>query len=91
MIYQISYDLKTPGQDYSGLYEAIKSLGSWCHHQKSNWLVDTHFNASQIFDKLKGHIDQNDLLLIINVGNDYAGWLPKTAWDWIKQRVRRAA
>ncbi len=91
MVYQISYDLKKPGQDYSGLFEAIKSLGSWWHYLESSWLVDTHYNASQIFERVKGHIDQNDLILIIGVTNDYAGWLPQKAWDWIKSRQLQAA
>lgn len=91
MVYQISYDLRKPGQDYSDLHEAIKALGSWWHYLESSWLVDTHLNAAQIFDRLNGHIDQNDLMLIIGVTNDYAGWLPKDAWEWIRQRSRSAA
>lgn len=29
MIYATNYDLKIPGQDYKGLYEAIKGCGTW--------------------------------------------------------------
>ncbi|WP_280633738.1 hypothetical protein [Nocardioides sp. 503] len=33
-------------------------------------------------------MDKNDSLLIINVLNDdYAGWLPERAWEWIRKHI----
>lgn len=89
MIYSINYDLKRPGQDYDGLYEAIKKLGAWWHHLDSTWLVDTSLNASQIWARLDPHVDANDSVLVIGVTRDYSGWLPEKAWEWL--RGRRAA
>ncbi|MGM4931790.1 hypothetical protein [Tardiphaga sp. 619_E2_N8_5] len=92
MIYAINYDLKMPGRDYSGLYEAIKSSGSsWWHYLGSTWLVDTTRNASGIWNHLQPHVDKNDYMLIIGVTNDNSGWLPKEAWDWINSRIKKAA
>lgn len=86
MVYLITYDLNKPGQNYNSLYEAIKKIGRWWHHLDSNWLVETNNNsASQISDILRKEIDKNDNLLVIRVTRDYAGWLPKKAWDWIDQ------
>lgn len=91
MIYAINYDLKRPGQDYSGLYEAIKSCGAWWHYLGSTWLVDTTLNASSIWERIRQHIDQNDRVLVIGVTQEYEGWLPKDAWNWINSRLGRAA
>lgn len=91
MLYSINYDLKKPGRDYSGLYDAIKGVGAWWHYLGSTWLVDTKLDASAIWERLARHVDQNDRVLVIEVTADYSGWLPKDAWDWIKSRRSRAA
>ncbi|OHV82594.1 hypothetical protein [Rhizobium sp. LCM 4573] len=85
MIYAISYDLRKKGQDYSGLYEAIKTLGAWAHYLESMWLVDTAIGADAIVDRLKGHFDGNDRLLVMKMTGDRQGLLSKAEWDWIKK------
>lgn len=84
MVYCISYDLKRPGQSYPKLYEAIKGLGDWWHYLDSTWLVDAGLTASQIFERLKPHVDANDRILIAAVQADYSGWLEEEAWQWIR-------
>jgi len=82
-LYIISYDLKKPNKDYSGLYEDIKKFDTWWHYLESTWIIKTKDTSDQIFDKLKPHIDKNDNLLIIETGKEHQGWLPKKAWEWI--------
>lgn len=89
MVYLVTYDLKQPGQNYTGVHDAIKSCGTWWHHLESTWLVDGYLTADQISTKVRTHIDKNDTLLVIGVTGDYAGWLPKDAWEWINSRVRQ--
>lgn len=91
MIYAVNYDLKQPGRNYSGLYQAIKGCGAWWHFLESTWLVDTSLDAGGIWKRLKPHFDRNDSALIIGVTRDYSGWLPKDAWEWIKGRQLAAA
>lgn len=86
MIYAINYDIKKPGQNYQSLYEAIKSCGTWWHYLDSTWLVDTNLTADSIWKKLAPNIDKNDSVLVIEVTQDYSGWLPQKAWNWMKQR-----
>ena len=87
-VYVISYDLKKPGQDYTELHEAIKNIGSWWHHLDSTWLVDTDLTPEQIWQKLDGKIDQNDLLLIHALKPGSQGWLTQKAWNWISKHVK---
>ncbi len=85
MVYLITYDLNKEGQNYDKLYEAIKSLGNWCHYLDSTWLVETSYSANQISEKLrKEGIDNNDSLLVFRLLKDYAGWLSEEAWQWIR-------
>lgn len=91
MIYSISYDLHRPGQKYADLIEAIKGSGAWWHYLQSTWLVDTNLTAQQLFSRLRPHIDDNDIVLIIGVTRDYSGWLPDKAWTWINERLAKAA
>lgn len=91
MIYAINYDLKRPGQNYNELYAAIKNLGVWWHYLGSTWLVDTQLNAQTIWSRIAPHVDKNDFFLVIRVSQDYEGWLPQEAWDWIKSRIAKLA
>jgi CRISPR/Cas system-associated endoribonuclease Cas2 len=83
MIYLITYDLMEPGKDYSGIYKALKSFKRWCHYLGSTWLIDTDVPITEIHNKLKPYIDENDNLLIIEVKDNYKGQLPKEAWEWL--------
>lgn len=85
--YVISYDLKTPGKDYSSLYEAIKSFPDWQHPLESMWVIFTPYSADEISSKLRadGNLDNNDLLFVCRLQiQDRQGWLDKKFWEWIK-------
>ncbi len=85
----ISYDLKRPGQDYTTLIKEIKSLGSsWCHALQSTWLVDTLKSAEQVRAALKGHMDTNDLILVVDITrDDYSGYLDQEIVDWLRTHM----
>lgn len=85
--FSINYDLKAPGRDYAGLYEAIKQSGKWWHYLDSTWIVITNESPLQIWNRLAKHIDKNDFMLIIEVRDNVQGWLPKDAWAWIRANV----
>jgi len=83
----VSYDLNKQGKDYEGLYKVLKSANSWWHYLDSCWLLKTNLSADQWFHKLKPHIDDDDSLIITEVGKDRQGWLPQKAWDWISKNI----
>lgn len=88
-VYNVSYDLVKAGQDYDGLIKELKNSDSWWHYLGSTWLIATNETALQLITRLKPYIDDNDNILIIEVVNSKAGWLPQEAWDWINQYVTR--
>jgi hypothetical protein len=84
----VTYDLKKPSQEYSKLYEILKSLPKWWHYLESTWLILTSDSAKQLYDKLCPTLDDNDNVFLIEIiKGDYWGWLPKDAWKWIKENI----
>lgn len=81
----VGYDLNRPGQDYEGLYKALKTSG-WWHHLDSTWLVRTEETPVQLRDRLMQHMDASDTLLVIDVTSDAAAWIgiDQSGSDWIK-------
>lgn len=87
--YLITYDLSQPGRDYSGLYEAIKGVGStWWHCLESNWIVKTNSNAVAIRDTILPHIDSNDKLLVVKLSGEGA-WkgFDTECSNWLKNNL----
>ena len=86
MMLLISYDLNRPGQDYSNLYKEIKKAKAWWHYLDSTWIVSTNSSTEDWQRRLRQHMDENDNLLIIEVCENYQGWLPKRAWEWLNKQ-----
>lgn len=88
-VYLISYDLKKPGQDYNRLYEVLKSATSWWHYLESLWLIRSQESPDTWQQRIRNQIDESDVFLIFELypANRYTGWLPREAWDWIKQNL----
>ena len=83
----VTYDLKRPGQNYSDLYDAIKSEGDWQHPLESTWMIKTDNSvlANTIYEHLRPCIDENDSLFIVEItAQDSQGWLAKSFWEWLK-------
>jgi hypothetical protein len=83
----VGYDLNKPGQDYSDLIKYLKDLGTYWHHLDSTWLIRSEMTPSEIRDKLKQYLDDNDQLLVINVNGD--AWatkgISKSGLDWLRK------
>ncbi|MGP9666436.1 hypothetical protein ACT3TY_17680 [Halomonas sp. AOP22-C1-8] len=88
-VYNISYDLKQPGQKYAGLIDEIKKSPGWLHCLESTWLISTTETAQRVHERLSTNLDSNDSLLIIEVVKNYQGLLTKDKWDWINKHVTR--
>lgn len=85
-IYSISYDLRQPGRNYTGLYDAIKKCdANFQHPLESNWYIRSTKTANEIYDVLRPHIDDKDLLFVVEINSEnQQGWMLRTFWNWIK-------
>lgn len=89
-VFLISYDLKKPVQNYTGLYKILQDSLKWWHYLESTWLLAANDNETpkSIYEKFEKLLDkENDYVLIIEVKRNYWGWLPKEAWDWISENI----
>lgn len=88
--YLIGYDLKRPGQNYSGLEKKIKALGTWWHCLDSTWIVKSDLTEVQIRDILAGKnsVDWNDRLLVVAL-TEYAAWqgFDERCSSWLKNNL----
>lgn len=84
----ITYDLRGETKDYTGLIAAIKEEHGWWHYLESFWLLNTEKTVSELTDKLKPYLDENDRLFIYDTNTkEYNGWLPQRAYEWLKDRI----
>lgn len=87
-LFQVSYDLHSPGQSYWNLRQAITSKYSWAKPLESSYLVTTDETAVQVRDYLRQYIDQNDSLLVTrltgelawsNINTEVENWIHEAA------------
>lgn len=76
----VTYDLKTPGQNYSNLYRAIMNLGDWRHGMQNTWFVETSLSANAVLNQLIPYADANDILFVVQVENWWSLRLPEAQW-----------
>lgn len=90
MLHLITYDLKNKDKNYEALYEQIKQCGSyWWHYLDSVWIIQSDKTISECHNLIKSQMDDNDRLFIVEITNQkYQGWLPSTAWEWLKDHNR---
>lgn len=90
-VYLVTYDLNTPGKDYTDLVDAIKAYGAYCKLQKSAWFIDSARTAAQVRNNLKQHIDSNDDLFVGDMRKNWAGTNKMKGVNWLKNESRRWA
>jgi hypothetical protein len=87
--YTVSYDLNSPGQDYSKLIAKIKDISNGYYNAlKSFWIIGHPGNAETIFDQLSPLIDNNDLLFVSELTQDNWWKMSKDFGDWFTQNVK---
>lgn len=86
--YIISYDLNSPGQDYTSLHDAIKSYKTWWHHLDSTWCIVTDDTAAKVRDNLKKKMDSNDKLLVVK-SSGVGAWFGfnSKGSEWLKDNL----
>lgn len=87
VVYAINYDLRSRGQDYDELIDAIEGLGDSCHILESMWFVVADGPSSEIRDELKEHIDSNDELLVTKFKGGWATTFTDDRTEWLREYV----
>jgi hypothetical protein len=83
-VFEVSYDLRTvPKPNYDALYAELKSFNGWYHVLESMWFVYSDLDAAGVYNRICRHLRSTDYTWVTEVGDQYTGWLPKGAWDWL--------
>lgn len=90
MIYQLSYELKTPDKDYTALYSFLEKEvgGSAIHVLRDTWWIkyNESQNINDLCDLIKGKMGENDVFFLSALSvNDMNGWLPSSNWKWLNE------
>jgi hypothetical protein len=86
-IYQVSYDLQKPEEHYEDLFEELDDFKRAQRIMDNAWLVRSSKTADEIYGQLEEHLFRKDKLLVIEVSNNYKGWLEDDAWHWIEDHL----
>ena len=84
--FEICYDLRQPGRNYSALHKAIESYGTYYHCLESTWIVRTDSSATQIRDYLLQFVDSNDAVLVTKLAGE-AAWYGIVHSDWLQRQL----
>lgn len=84
--YLITYDLNY-NDNYELLEQELKKFEKWWHYLERTWIVVSDDTPKEIWNKIEDKVNKNKYLLIIEIKKNTNGWLPKKAWDWIKENV----
>jgi hypothetical protein len=86
-VFQISYDLNKPGQDYDRLHAEIKRTARWAHVLASTWLVWTTETVKELQGRLNRVVHRNNRLFLSRVTRENGGWMDKAVWAWLNRRL----
>lgn len=88
MLYVLSYTLN-PQRVPAGLFAELQKSPAWWHYLDTTWLIATHEDVNQLYERLRTHFFATDLLLLIEIRRDFQrqGWLLPDAWKWINETL----
>jgi hypothetical protein len=87
----IAYDLHYPrAETYDELIEAIKAFGDWWHHLETVWIVRCTNSPTEVRERLRSHIGEEDQLLVIDISSVTADWLGinDAGNQWLKDNLQ---
>ena len=92
MVHIVTYDLESPhdtAEDYSRVIDGLKSVyKTWCHLQKSVWLVVTDQSATEVRDSLKPFLHSTDILFVAKLSGNWGSFnLSSNRAEWLKERT----
>ena len=84
--YCISYDLTdAQPEEYAELIDHLKTYPTWWHHLESTWFIVSEKKVSEIRDECRVYLPSGSKLIVISVGDTWAGkGFSERAYNWLK-------
>ena len=92
MIYQLSYELRTPGKDYTSLYAFLEKgvEGSAIHVLRDTWWIKYHGNkdVSELCEIIKKEMGEKEIFFLSELSEkEINGWMASSNWKWLKEGI----
>jgi hypothetical protein len=84
----ITYNIDLTPIKEATLRIELQGASAWWHYLPNTWLIKTDKPPQYWHNKIAPIMQNTDRLLIIEVTNNYFGWLSKDAWDWFEKAFR---
>ncbi len=84
--YQIDED-NMENQDYDDFVDALQEYDGYCQIFDNLWFVCSDGSANDVHEDLVQHLYDGDFILITEMGDDYRGFLPESAVDWLNENI----
>lgn len=89
-LYIITYYIKKDSSfSEKFLTEVLHSFGDWLTCTPNTCIIYTNKNAKEIYTVIANHIDPMPVILIYELSRDKQGLLPKKAWEWIDEKMKK--
>jgi hypothetical protein len=86
-VFQVTYRLSDPVQDYDELYERIGSLGDSVHEENMCWFVETDSSHTEVRDELKKAVSGNDHVFVMEANLPWASNFSNEVTDWLRDKM----
>ena len=84
--FQIDED-NMENQNYDDFAEALEEYDGYCQIFDNLWFVCSDGSADDVHEDLVQHLYDGDYILITEMGDDYRGFLPESAVDWLNENI----
>lgn len=88
--YLIIYSCKNSVKKFKEVDEIIKQCAwddRWMYHLNNTWIIKSKLTADEIGTKLNLVSNEHDDFLVIEIVDNYAGWLPQRALDFLREYI----
>jgi hypothetical protein len=84
----VGFNFRSGPTKVAELEALFNNATSWYRYAPNCWILWTNGTALSWYNFLAPHITKDDYMFIVELNmRNYYGWLPKNAWDWIKERT----
>lgn len=90
MVYQLTYELRSPDWDYSSLYSFLeKDAGdSAIHVLRDSWwiYISKPVSICELRDRIRAFMGEKDIFYISELLKESVdGWMPSSHWKWYSE------
>jgi hypothetical protein len=88
--YLINYSCKSSVKKFKEVDAIIRECAwddRWMYHLNNTWIIKSEMTADEIGTKLSMLANEHDDFLVIEIVDNYAGWLPQRALDFLREYI----